>query len=348
MRQRITVKDLARAAGVSIGTVDRALNGRPGINVETRQRVLSAAETLGYRRNKLAQSLGRKSQIKIGCVFPSRYSFYPDIEAGINHAAATLADHNVRVVSRRTENLGDEREGMFIDELVEAENVSALALCPSHSTRLNQKIDELAARGVPIVTIATDAPASRRLTCVSTDSFNNGQIAGDLMCGFLREGGRTVVLTGSLDVTDHERKVSGFSSVINGCPHGIEIAHVYETHDVAAECADAVTHALQTYPELRGIYVSTSTGASACQALKDQGRAGEVYLIGTDLFQQNIPFVQNGTIQALIFQNPFEQGRKAIEILYSHLSSDTRFGPTNFVIPSIITKHSVQHFRCYC
>lgn len=53
----VTIRDVARAAGVSITTVSRALNGYPDVNPETRRRVLEIAEQLNYRPNQVARSL---------------------------------------------------------------------------------------------------------------------------------------------------------------------------------------------------------------------------------------------------------------------------------------------------
>src|ERR1035441_673895 len=63
--KRSGIPQIAELAGVSIGTVDRALHGRPGINDETRQRVLDIAKKIGYRPNlavlaDLAQALGKE------------------------------------------------------------------------------------------------------------------------------------------------------------------------------------------------------------------------------------------------------------------------------------------------
>ena len=93
--KRVTIKDIAATLGVSIGTVDRALHDRPGIKAETRERVLAQARLMGYETNLIARSLSRKHQLKIGCVFPAEYLFYPDIEAGINAAYESLIDYNV-------------------------------------------------------------------------------------------------------------------------------------------------------------------------------------------------------------------------------------------------------------
>src|SRR5438045_9387590 len=63
-----TIWDVARAAGVSVGTVSKALNGRGQLREETRSTVLSAAERLGFRPNDLAQSLLRKRTFTVGLI----------------------------------------------------------------------------------------------------------------------------------------------------------------------------------------------------------------------------------------------------------------------------------------
>src|SRR5438045_2467902 len=68
-----TIWDVARAAGVSVGTVSKALNGRGQLREETRSTVLSAAERLGFRPNDLAQSLLRKRTFTVGLISTDSY-----------------------------------------------------------------------------------------------------------------------------------------------------------------------------------------------------------------------------------------------------------------------------------
>src|SRR6516165_8880874 len=76
---------IAELAGVSIGTVDRALHRRPGINDETRQKVLDIAKKIGYRPNLAARSLSTGRRIRIGVCVPReiRY-FYNEMWDGIH------------------------------------------------------------------------------------------------------------------------------------------------------------------------------------------------------------------------------------------------------------------------
>jgi LacI family transcriptional regulator len=344
MAKRVTIKDIAAAVGVSIGTVDRALHNRPGIKKETREQVLRQAKLMGYETNQLARSLARKHQLKIGCVFPAEYRFYPDIEAGINTAAEELLDHNVRVIVEKTGKLRDGQEAGSIAKLLDI-GIHALAVCPGHRSQMNETINQLMEAGIPVVTIATDAPESRRLTCVSTDSFNNGQIAGDLMVNLLNYKGKVAVLTGFADVTDHEEKVRGFLDAIASNGGEIEV-DVLETREDADRAYRLVKDCAAKGCD--GIYINTATATvGGAAALRDIGKYREVKLVGTDLLRDGIPFIEQGVLRAVIFQDPFMQGYRAIKILFDVLTNGTSYGPTDFVRPSIVTKHNIRYYRCY-
>lgn len=347
MTRKVTVKDLAQTLNVSIGTIDRALHNRPGINEETKSKVLKMAKELGYETNRLAQSLSRRRRIKIGCIFPGRYRFfYPDLEAGIMDAYKSLIDHNVQVIIEKTEKLGFGPEITFVHKLLE-QGIDGLAICPGHRTEMNSTIDKLADRGIPVVTIATDAPESKRLTCVSTDSFNNGQIAGDLMANFVNHRGKVAIMTGSHEVTDHQEKVRGFIDVIYSYPNAIEMVGVFETLDQEERVYQAVSQVINDHPDLKGIYINTVNSTDGCKALVDSGKVRQIYLIGTDFINDNIPYIENGVMHAAIYQDPYMQGYKAVQILYDTITIDKHYGPNDFVKPDIITKHNIRYFKCY-
>jgi LacI family transcriptional regulator len=299
---------------------------------------------MGYETNQVARSLARRHQLKIGCVFPAEYRFYPDIEAGINAAAEELLDHNVQVIVKKTGKLRDGQEAGSIAKLLDI-GIHALAVCPGHRSQINETINQLMEAGIPVVTIATDAPESRRLTCVSTDSFNNGQIAGDLMVNLLNYKGKVAVLTGFADVTDHEEKVRGFLDAIASNGGEIEV-DVLETREDADRAYRLVKDCAAKGCD--GIYINTATATvGGAAALRDTGKYREVKLVGTDLLRDGIPFIEEGVLRAVIFQDPFMQGYRAIKILFDVLTNGTRYGPTNFVRPSIVTKHNIHYYRCY-
>ena len=72
MQKAVGIKEIAQALEVSIGTVDRAIHGRPGINPMTRARVLKMAQNMGYRPNLAARFLKSQKQLQISVHLPAR------------------------------------------------------------------------------------------------------------------------------------------------------------------------------------------------------------------------------------------------------------------------------------
>ncbi len=105
----LTIKDIGRLCGVSIGTVDRALNGRPGVNAETKARVLAVARQVGYRPHLPARSLVTGKTMTVGVVvFNLRNYFFSQLITSIDRF---LRGHDYSVYPAFTErDLDNERE----------------------------------------------------------------------------------------------------------------------------------------------------------------------------------------------------------------------------------------------
>src|ERR1035438_5875023 len=92
----VGIKQIAAAAGISIGTVDRALHNRPGVNPKTRSRVLKIADKLGYRPNISARSLKLNRRLRVAVHLPRHIaSFFDPLRDGVREAAAAM--HGVAV-----------------------------------------------------------------------------------------------------------------------------------------------------------------------------------------------------------------------------------------------------------
>ena len=91
--EKSTIKNIAQLSGVSIGTVDRALNNRGRINEETKRRVLEAAASIGYRPNRIASALGRSRRYRIASITPANpLYFHQEMQLGILVAQKELSD----------------------------------------------------------------------------------------------------------------------------------------------------------------------------------------------------------------------------------------------------------------
>src|SRR5919197_5573880 len=109
----VGIKDIARALGVSTGTVDRALHAKPGVNAMTRASVLRMAESLGYRPNLAARYLKSRRTMRISVHLPREIAlFWDSLREGIREAAA-LFEPTLRVEFREYPRLGEGDVALF-------------------------------------------------------------------------------------------------------------------------------------------------------------------------------------------------------------------------------------------
>src|ERR1700745_2074203 len=128
--KKIGVRELAKLANVSLGTVDRALHGRKEVNEETRQRILEIAAKNGYTPNLAARALSvSRASIRIGVCIPREiHYFYDQMRGGILDEARRFEHVGVEVLYRPVKKLGS-KSASTIAALLE-ENVRALVLVP--------------------------------------------------------------------------------------------------------------------------------------------------------------------------------------------------------------------------
>jgi LacI family transcriptional regulator len=343
--ERAGIHKIAKLAKVSIGTVDRALHGRPGISEATRARVLGIAKRLSYAPDPAARllSVGRTT-LRIGvCVPREIHFFYDQMWIGIEEEVRRVGSLGIELVRRPIPNLGTD-EGEQLTALLR-KNVSAVILTPGDPSVVAPLVAAAEAENVRVICITTDAPRSGRSGYVGVDPRLSGRLAAELMGKFVPAASRVAVLTGMLSAEEHLQKADGFrAGYREDCGNTGEVA-VIEAHESEEECFVKTCKLIEQYPDLRGIYVSTVNCLPVCSALQQFRLAGKVALITTDLFEEMIPHLQQGTIYASIYQDPYLQGQTAVRLLAEHLVSGTAIPKTSFLNPGIVLRANVHLFR---
>ncbi len=147
MRNKITIKDIAKIAHVSNTTVSRALNNQSRIRNETKERILSIAKELNYRPDFIARSLVMKRTKTLGLVITTIANpFYTELAQGIEATARKLG-YNIILCSTQSD-LGTERLDI---EMLRSKGVDGIILTSAHMGDPN--IVELAEEGFPVVLV---------------------------------------------------------------------------------------------------------------------------------------------------------------------------------------------------
>ena len=338
----VGIKDIARVSGVSIGTVDRALHNKTGINALTRDRVLSVAGSMGYRPNLAARHLKSPKSFTIAVHLPREIAlFWDSLRDGIREATAPY-EPILRVEFNDYPRLGQGDVPLFKSAL--AGGVNGLIIAPGDPGALAPWIRKAARQSVPVVCVVTDAPGTERLTSVSADPFTVGAVAGELLSRFLPSGGQVAFFTGWLGTQDHADKLRGFEANLRPKPAAVRLAAVVEAHDEERVGHRRALKLLKAHPDLRGIYVSTVNSMPVLDAVRQLGRQDDLTIVTTDLFPALLPCIREGLVAATVYQRPLSQGRLALQALYEFLVHGTCPPPRIKVVPHLVMRSNLELF----
>ena len=202
-RNRPTLRDIARIAGVTAATVSYVLNGKGSVSADVRKRVRSTAKDLGYRANYVAKATRTGQTLSIGLILPDlKNPFFPQLAQSVQ-SAARGAGYAVFLM----DSLGDidvEREGAgdFISRGVEG-----IVWCPATE---NDSLAEYRA-DVPIVVVDRPLP---NYDTISSDYYAGGSLLADHI---LEQGHRHIgMIVGPQSLSSAQRRRDGFVDRISG------------------------------------------------------------------------------------------------------------------------------------
>lgn len=343
--KKMGVREIARLANVSPGTVDRALHGRKGITDETRARILTIAESIGYSPDLAARALSiGRAPVRIGICIPREIHHYFDhLLQGMLVEARRFERLGVQVIHHPTERFGAD-EVRRVRGLLAA-RPDALVLAPGSPEALAPVIDEAERDGVRVICVDTDAASSKRSTLVAVDAGLGGRLAAELMAGLLNGHDEVAVITGMLSLENHARSAQSFVdayAVFQAGSPPVEIVEAFDDEDESfRKCYDLLT----TRPSLGGIYVNTSNSLPVCRAISVCGLVRRVRLITTDVFRGLIPFFDKGIVSASIHGRPFAVGETAIRLIVDHLLNGRPLPHTYRLTPHVALRSNCRSFR---
>ena len=344
--KKVTIYDIAREAGVSVGTVNRALGGKTRIRPETKQTVLDTAERLGYRANSAAQGL-RRAPITLGAILFCPIDEYVDaIIDGIRATADALDKYNVTVDIRKIDYTDNadclRRAEELLRTFLEAQYQGVVLFLSAMLDELDgirALIDEQPEGGMAVATVANDIPDSRRALHVGVDAHMAGQMAAELL-SMSCAGGDVALMVTSKNSPVNMEYIKGFSDYAG--ENLFRSVRIYEHFDEKERVTQVTERMLSENPALRGIYMATASSSIACECIRQRPDLN-LTIITTDLLRETPEFLKNRLSTAVIFQNPYRQGKNVLRALYDHITQKTS-GDVSLIAPHILLSSNVEAY----
>lgn len=298
------IVDVARRAQVSTATVDRVLNRRPGVRPITIQRVLAAAAALDYMPDEALQAAMTTAPMRLVFLLPDGTNrFLSMLGHLIAHAQDRIAGFNVRCQVEYIASFNPEWLAKRLwHHRDKADGIAFMAL---EHPAVREAVNSLAAAGVPTVTLISDIANARRTSYVGLDNRSAGRTAGYLVGRFL--GGRkakVAMIAGSLSYRAHEEREMGFLHVFAELFPAIEVVGLREGLDDADRNYRQTRMLLQRHPDLAGIYNIGGGPEGVGRALREARREQDTVFIGHGLTSETRRLLIDGTMDAVITQNP--------------------------------------------
>lgn len=322
MKKNVTLKDIAQELGVSVATVDRAIHNRGEINTETKQKILSKANELGYKPNKIARTLVMKKTNKIGVILPLDPKFFwSEVERGIKYVDENIRDFGVKVSYYRIcDSVVTQK---YTIEKLMKEDINALIIKPLYDDSIAEKLNECIKKGIDIVMINDDIKEVDSFFYVGPNDDEAGRTAGQLMSMFLKEKGKIgVVRNTSNESYSLTQRFLAFCGQLREMWGDIQIIDKseYLAQKIGGYDAYLATkYYIENIPDLAGIYNDSGSIYEVGLALKDEKPGKKIVVVGHEVSPEVNELLTDGYIDAVISQDPFFQGYYAMKNLSDFL-----------------------------
>ena len=302
--RRATVHDVARAAGVSLATVDRVLNGRPGVRPATAEKVETAIRSLDFRRDLSASLLARARDLRVTFLIPDgRNVFMTSLGAAVARRARAARGERLTIDAVTYHALAPMALVARLDALSARDTDCAVITAPDDAAVV-KAVDAATRRGIAVVTLVSDLPGSARRHFIGIDNQAAGRTAASLLGRFCTAPGTVGVIAGSLALRDHRERYEGFAGVLGReFPH-LSVVGPLEGFDEDPATEAAARALLEGTPDLVGIYNLGAGNGGLVAALGRTHRAGAVRVVAHELSDTTRGALRAGTLDVVLDQNP--------------------------------------------
>ena len=229
--EKVTIKDIAQALHLSVGTVYRSLNNTGRVSDRTRGLVLDYAERVGFQPNTVAQGLAKRKKYRIVILLSRDYDeWWSRVLEGFEKAAQELSEFGVETTILRCSGpFPDRGEEIGLLRLLKTERVDGIILAPTIHPEVTASLEYAREHGIDAVCVNADAQLpTQRLFYYGPDEERVGRMAGELLGKFMRGRGKACLV--GVESTDHYRlalRKKGLFNQLDRCYPEIDVAQSY-------------------------------------------------------------------------------------------------------------------------
>jgi LacI family transcriptional regulator len=279
MARKAGLQDLAAAAGVSLATVDRALNGREAVRAETMARIAAAARAMGHPAAlRLEGGPANLPELRFGVALHKQgQDFYKAFAEELHRAVGEVQGVRPRLVLEFSASQSPSEMAGLLRSM--AGRCDVLAATAVNHPEVTAAVEVLRGKGLPVFSLLSDFAQEARTGYLGLDNLKHGRTAGWMMGLAARQPGKVAVFVGGHRWHGHELRETGFRAYLREhAPHlvALEAMVNLETRALTYEATLAL---LARHADLRGVYVAGGGMEGAIAALREARRPDVVLIV---------------------------------------------------------------------
>jgi ribose transport system substrate-binding protein len=251
-------------------------------------------------------------QYHFALIYPEEKSpYWDDVKTGVRKASLNSNIH-MEYLSPESTDMVEQVD--LLNQAV-ASKVDGIIVQGLNEEAFTPVINKAVEHGIPVLTIDSDAPQSKRAAYIGTDNYYAGVMAGKQIVQMAGGEGDVGIVMGNFFATNQRQRLKGIQDVLAEHPD-IRVAAVVDSKANPFSAANHAAEMVKSHPKLKVIVgLSAWDGPGIGQAIKRLGKEGSVQVIAFDQLPETNAHLMDGTVDAILAEDPESMGYKAVEIL---------------------------------
>jgi LacI family transcriptional regulator len=346
----ITIKDIAKLAGVSRGTVDRVLNNRGKVAEKVRLKVLNIAQEYGYTKNILASRLSINEVINIAIILPDYKvdKFWKLPFDGIQNQEAKMKPFGI-VITYYLFDLLDVHDYEKMLEKATRSKPNAVLLAPVFKQESLKFLAMMNQNNIPVVCINSELDVDTTTSYIGQNSLMSGRLAGKLFNLTDVKKNKIFVITfghNSNNATHIQKKITGLKEYNFENNAGFIIEDIQIENFLDISNLQALASQIETEKDnVRGLFFTNSRSYHFLNNKDIVHSISKVAtIVGFDLLEENIDLLEKDKIDFILNQNPKNQGKYGLMSLFDHFIYSKPIQKIHYLQTDIVVKENYKNY----